>query len=278
MGLLVVKYAPDTLQDFLHVDNLVQGHIKAGQGLTEGKSYIAAGQAYFLSDNKPVNTLEFFKPLVTFLTEWIHFIVARIYNFQPILTRTEVYKTGVTHYFSIKKAQKELGYHPSIQNSIEPVLKYYIDQGYMKKPQSALMYYFVNVLISTIFIMIIIKKLLSDIFYNVNGSIHEGCLGSLIHSYIKPFFFLKISNCFLTYIYKLLKSNGYFSLLFDLKSELCDQSFFFFKYMYHTCKQITFPIPTFFRTLGSLGNKLPPLTLHPGTQKHIDYIFQRHCQ
>lgn len=41
-----------------------------------------------------------------------YFILGRLYNFQPFLTRTEVYKTGVTHYFSLEKAKKELGYEP----------------------------------------------------------------------------------------------------------------------------------------------------------------------
>lgn len=33
---------------------------------------------------------DFFFSIVAFLTEWIHYFVARVYNFQPLLTRTEV--------------------------------------------------------------------------------------------------------------------------------------------------------------------------------------------
>ncbi|KFO27869.1 Short-chain dehydrogenase/reductase family 42E member 1 [Fukomys damarensis] len=39
-------------------------------------------------------------------------ILSGLYNFQPFLTHTEVYKTDVTHYFSLEKAKKELGYEP----------------------------------------------------------------------------------------------------------------------------------------------------------------------
>ncbi|XP_038662261.1 short-chain dehydrogenase/reductase family 42E member 1 isoform X1 [Scyliorhinus canicula] len=144
--------AADSLVEFVHVDNLVSAHILASGALTERKNHIAGGQAYFISDGKPVNNFEFFKPLVeglgykhptirlplglvyffAFLTEIIHFCVGCIYNFQPFLTRTEVYKTGVTHYFSLQKARKELGYNPQEQSLIE-VVKWFKDRGHGRK-------------------------------------------------------------------------------------------------------------------------------------------------
>ncbi|KAK3718991.1 hypothetical protein QZH41_013144, partial [Actinostola sp. cb2023] len=115
-GLFAFTYgSKDNMVDFVHVDNLVLSHVLAGLALTEMSSK-AAGQAYFISDGKPTNNFEFFRPLVSstsFLTELIHSVVGRyIYNFQPILTRTEVHNTGVTHYFSINKAKNEIGYNP----------------------------------------------------------------------------------------------------------------------------------------------------------------------
>ncbi|KAJ8249023.1 hypothetical protein GJAV_G00230350 [Gymnothorax javanicus] len=118
-----------SLVEFVHVDNLVSAHKLAAAALGFEKQHCAAGQAYFISDGRPVNNFEFFRPLVeglgysfpkvrlpisliyffAFLTEMVHCIVGRVYNFQPLLTRTEVYKTGVTHYFSLEKAKKELG-------------------------------------------------------------------------------------------------------------------------------------------------------------------------
>ncbi|PVD38792.1 hypothetical protein C0Q70_01415 [Pomacea canaliculata] len=138
-GLVQFTYgARDALADFLHIDNLVLGHMLAASGLTQEKEFIAAGQAYFLSDSKPVNSFEFFRPLIeglgykyprinlplglifyfALLTEMVHWLVRRFYNFQPILTRAEVYKTGVTHYFSTQKAKRELGYVPIVQNDV----------------------------------------------------------------------------------------------------------------------------------------------------------------
>ncbi|XP_021026040.1 short-chain dehydrogenase/reductase family 42E member 1 isoform X4 [Mus caroli] len=123
---------PQSLVEFVHVDNLVKAHILASEALKADKGHVASGQPYFISDGRPVNNFEFFRPLVeglgytfpstrlpltliyylAFLVEMTHFIVGRLYNFQPFLTRTEVYKTGVTHYFSLEKAKKELGFEP----------------------------------------------------------------------------------------------------------------------------------------------------------------------
>nr|XP_020669240.1 short-chain dehydrogenase/reductase family 42E member 1 [Pogona vitticeps]XP_020669242.1 short-chain dehydrogenase/reductase family 42E member 1 [Pogona vitticeps] len=138
--------------DFVHVDNLVQAHLLAAEALGTSKEHKAAGQAYFISDGRPVNNFEFFRPLVeglgypfptlrlplkliycfAFLTEVVHFMVGRLYNFQPLLTRTEVYKTGVTHYFSLEKARRELGYEPQ-QYRFEEVVEWFKARGHGRK-------------------------------------------------------------------------------------------------------------------------------------------------
>jgi len=41
-----------------------------------------------------------------------------------------VYKTGVTHYFNIGKAKRELGYCPTVQNDMNGVLKWFLERGY----------------------------------------------------------------------------------------------------------------------------------------------------
>ncbi|XP_069123999.1 short-chain dehydrogenase/reductase family 42E member 1-like isoform X2 [Argopecten irradians] len=180
-GLLVATAAPESLQDFLHVENLAQGHLLAGEGLTEARGYVAAGQAYFLSDSCPVNTLYFYKPLIeglgydmpslvipvtllyffAFISEWVHFIVARVYNFQPLMTRTEVYKSCVTHYYSTDKAHRDLGYKPQKINNMIEVLEYYKKEGKMKKTrqQSTLMYYLVNIIIALVFASVVMSFL-----------------------------------------------------------------------------------------------------------------------
>lgn len=144
---------PSSLVEFVHVDNLVQAHILASEALKADKGHTASGQPYFISDGRPVNNFEFFRPLVeglgykfpstrlpltliyyfAFLTEMSHFILGRLYNFQPFLTRTEVYKTGVTHYFSLEKAKKELGYEPQLFD-LQEVVDWFRAHGHGRSP------------------------------------------------------------------------------------------------------------------------------------------------
>ncbi|XP_026569814.1 short-chain dehydrogenase/reductase family 42E member 1 [Pseudonaja textilis] len=143
---------PNSLVDFVHVDNLVQAHILAAEALGATKNHVAAGQAYFISDGRPVNNFEFFRPLVeglgytypslrlplplvyffAFVIELIHVAVRRLYNFQPLLTRTEVYKTGVTHFFSLAKARRELDYKPQ-PYSLGEVVRWFRAHGHGRK-------------------------------------------------------------------------------------------------------------------------------------------------
>nr|XP_044997837.1 short-chain dehydrogenase/reductase family 42E member 1 isoform X2 [Jaculus jaculus]XP_044997838.1 short-chain dehydrogenase/reductase family 42E member 1 isoform X2 [Jaculus jaculus]XP_044997839.1 short-chain dehydrogenase/reductase family 42E member 1 isoform X2 [Jaculus jaculus]XP_044997840.1 short-chain dehydrogenase/reductase family 42E member 1 isoform X2 [Jaculus jaculus]XP_044997842.1 short-chain dehydrogenase/reductase family 42E member 1 isoform X2 [Jaculus jaculus] len=149
-GLFKFVYGdPSSLVEFVHVENLVQAHLLASEALKADKEHIASGKPYFISDGRPVNNFEFFRPLVeglgyefpttrlpltliyfcAFLIEVVHFILGRLYNFQPFLTRTEVYKTGVTHYFSLEKAKKELGYAPQ-QFGLQEVVEWFKAHGH----------------------------------------------------------------------------------------------------------------------------------------------------
>lgn len=92
-----------------------------------------AGQAYFISDGTPIHNFEFLRPLceargrvyptlvlstsfmlhLAYVFESIFYISSRLgYPIEPFLTRAEVLKVGINHYFSIKKASQELGYKP----------------------------------------------------------------------------------------------------------------------------------------------------------------------
>ncbi|GFO23654.1 short-chain dehydrogenase/reductase family 42e member 1-like [Plakobranchus ocellatus] len=213
-GLVKITYGSrDSKVDFLHVDNLAQAHALAAEALTSDRNYVAvsnsvyspnnsgffaafscfrlartlqrsltAGKAYFISDSKPINNFEFFRPLFeglgygypkvnlplppvfyfAWLTELVHGLVCPVYNFQPILTRTEVYKTGVTHYFSTKAASRDLGYTPTVQNDLSGVVTFYRKLGRVKGHQSStLFYYLVNIaiifLIYSVFILFLPK-------------------------------------------------------------------------------------------------------------------------
>ena len=61
----------------------------------------------------------------------------------------QVYKTGVTHYFSVEKARKDLGYNPTVQNDLSGVVKHYRAAGHMHSTGGVktAVYYLVNVLL-----------------------------------------------------------------------------------------------------------------------------------
>ncbi|KAM9481384.1 short-chain dehydrogenase/reductase family 42E member 1 [Clarias gariepinus] len=148
----VVYGGAESLVEFVHVDNLVCAHELAAEALTDKRQHRADGQAYFISDGRPINNFEFFRPLVeglgytfpklrlpvslvyffAFLTEMLHSVIGRVYNFQPLLTRAEVYKTGVTHYFSMEKARAELGYNPK-EYDLGEVVEWFRSRGHGKK-------------------------------------------------------------------------------------------------------------------------------------------------
>lgn len=170
---------PNSLVEFVHVDNLVSAHILAADALTAEKHHCAAGQAYFISDGRPVNNFEFFRPLVeglgysfpklrlpisliyyvALLTEIIHSVVGPFYNFQPLLTCTEVYKTGVTHYFSMDKARSELGYKPQ-KYDLDEVVQWFKSRGHGRKAQKSVLSHFVlNILFVSAFAAVILSFL-----------------------------------------------------------------------------------------------------------------------
>ncbi|XP_077419127.1 short-chain dehydrogenase/reductase family 42E member 1 [Vanacampus margaritifer] len=170
-----------SLVEFVHVDNLVSAHVLAAAALTAQKHHRAAGQAYFISDSRPVNNFEFFRPLVeglgypfptlrlpvtlvyfaAFLIETVHRLVAPLYDFQPLLTRTEVYKTGVTHYFSMAKAEAQLGFQPK-EYDLDEVVRWFRSRGHgRKRPQqsSGVTRLVVNLLVVAAFIAAVLSFL-----------------------------------------------------------------------------------------------------------------------
>ncbi|KAK2660974.1 hypothetical protein Ddye_007507 [Dipteronia dyeriana] len=145
--------------DWIYVDNLVLALILASMGLLDdipGKSGrpIAAGQPYFVSDGCPINSFEFignflkgldyelpksrlalphalfigriFSVFYSILYPWLN----RWWLPQPLMLPTEVYKVGVTHYFSFLKAKEELGYDPMVtpKEGMAAIISYWQDR------------------------------------------------------------------------------------------------------------------------------------------------------
>eukprot|EP00043_Microstomoeca_roanoka_P025343 m.8349 g.8349 ORF g.8349 m.8349 type:complete len:293 (-) comp5433_c0_seq1:236-1114(-) len=121
----------DVLCDWLYGDNLAHAIQLAVQALDKQDPNVA-GEAFFISDDDPINNFEFLRrilgdralfnvafptpvmKMVGILTEKVHALLSPILPFEPFLTLAEVCKVGVTHYASIAKAKKRLGYTPCV--------------------------------------------------------------------------------------------------------------------------------------------------------------------
>ncbi|XP_023536108.1 short-chain dehydrogenase/reductase family 42E member 1-like [Cucurbita pepo subsp. pepo] len=144
LGLLHFRVGkPSAKTDWIYVDNLVLALILACVGLLDdiplkGGAPVAAGQPYYVSDGCPVNSYEFMKPLLnslgydlpnsylpvpkalllgkffavlyTILYPWLD----RWWLPHPLMLPPEIYKVGVSNYFSYLKAREELGYVPMV--------------------------------------------------------------------------------------------------------------------------------------------------------------------
>jgi len=118
------------LVDISYIDNVADAHWLAAENL--GSTATAAGKAYFISQGKPVNLWEWINdlfrrfeiPPVTkqigfrsayaagWVLEWIH-RAARL-SAEPRMTRFLAEQLARSHWFSIARAENDLGYRPNI--------------------------------------------------------------------------------------------------------------------------------------------------------------------
>jgi 3beta-hydroxy-delta5-steroid dehydrogenase/steroid delta-isomerase len=130
--------------DNSYVHNLIEGFILAGQHLVPGGT--APGQAYFVNDGEPINMFEFARPIVeacgqhwprlrvsgplvrAVMSAWqrAHF---RFGLPKPLMEPLAVERLYLDNFFSIAKAERDLGYRPpfTTEQAMQQCLPYYID-------------------------------------------------------------------------------------------------------------------------------------------------------
>ncbi|XP_046635213.1 short-chain dehydrogenase/reductase family 42E member 1-like [Daphnia pulicaria] len=146
-GLLAFKFHDKhgSLVDWIGIDNAVQGHVKAALKLVDPdrKTPGIGGQAFFLSDGRPISYFDYVKPIYEYygqpfpairvpvwLMNFFVFLImyvcslwsALFFECAPFLNSCELEKSVVTHYFSIDKARKELDYHPLKPNDLSDII------------------------------------------------------------------------------------------------------------------------------------------------------------
>ena len=134
----------DVKLDNSYVHNLIHGFILAGEHLVPGGT--APGQAYFINDGEPINMFEFSRPVVEACGQpwpkfrvsgrlvhavmsawqWLHF---RFGLPKPLLEPLAVERVYLDNYFSVAKAQRDLGYQPpfTTEEAMAQCLSYYTD-------------------------------------------------------------------------------------------------------------------------------------------------------
>lgn len=129
-GVPIIMFGNDrSLMDYSYVDNVVDAQLRAAERLYEGSP--VCGQAYFVTDGRPMNTGEFSRQLVANMGIESKRIrvplpvartLARVFErtFQvfgkpkPPFSLVNVDLCGQDYYFSIRKAQEDLGYGPAV--------------------------------------------------------------------------------------------------------------------------------------------------------------------
>jgi 3beta-hydroxy-delta5-steroid dehydrogenase/steroid delta-isomerase len=130
--------------DNSYVHNLIHGFILAAEHLEPGGT--APGQAYFINDGEPINMFEFSRPVVEACGQsypklrvpgrlvWFVMTVWQWFHFKFGLPKPPVEPLGVErlyldNYFSIAKAERDLGYRPlfTTEQAMADCLPYYVE-------------------------------------------------------------------------------------------------------------------------------------------------------
>lgn len=140
----VLVGSKDVKLDNSYVHNLIHGFILAAEHLVPGGT--APGQAYFINDGEPINMFEFSRPVVVACGEpfptlrvpgklvksamvaW-QFLHFRFGLPKPLLEPLAVERITIDNYFSIAKAERDLGYVPlfTTPQAMAECLPYYTD-------------------------------------------------------------------------------------------------------------------------------------------------------
>jgi 3beta-hydroxy-delta5-steroid dehydrogenase/steroid delta-isomerase len=146
------------LSDNSFIDNLVDGEIEAARHLLPGSP--VCGQAYFITDGRPLNYFDFFRPVVEALGfrhptrtlparplmvamalwELLHLALAGLGVPKPPLLWLEVKKIAVSHYNRIDKARRDFGWQPrvapevAIARMIEPCRRLLAEHECVERP------------------------------------------------------------------------------------------------------------------------------------------------
>jgi 3beta-hydroxy-delta5-steroid dehydrogenase/steroid delta-isomerase len=147
MGVPLVVFGDGRARlDYVYIDNLIDAQLRAAERLVEGSP--VCGEAYFVSDESPINAGQFSIELVKNMglqppqirvpdavARAMGAAMERVYQAlgvgKPLFTVANVKLCDIDHYFSIEKAKRHLGYRPLVDT----------EEGLRRTAVEALAYY-----------------------------------------------------------------------------------------------------------------------------------------
>jgi len=126
------------------VDDVVRAAILAAERGISGETYLITSEksyelsviAKLIADQLGVKRVNYRMPVHIAMTgAFIIELLARIFNFSPIITRQNIKSTIADRVFSIDKARRELGYEPkvSLEDGIKRTTDWYIENNILSK-------------------------------------------------------------------------------------------------------------------------------------------------
>ena len=130
MGVPLVVFGDGSARlDYVYIDNLIDAQLRAAERLVEGSP--VCGEAYFVSDESPINAGQFSIELVKNMgleppqirvsdavARAMGAAMERVYQAlgvgKPLFTVANVKLCDIDHHFSIEKAKTHLGYRPLV--------------------------------------------------------------------------------------------------------------------------------------------------------------------
>lgn len=168
--------------DWIYVDNLVHALILASrQTLTADKLGEVRGRAFFITDGRPINNSEFMNSLIrglgydapriavpfaviyrlAHLLEFLSWTLRQLgIPSSPFLSRAEVQKCGISHYFTIDLARKSFGYEPLVffDEGMRRTVSWFQDHGYQMKKGKARRWWWFLAWFLTILVVFLVSR------------------------------------------------------------------------------------------------------------------------
>ncbi|KAF7635082.1 3Beta_HSD domain-containing protein [Meloidogyne graminicola] len=145
-GPIIITFSKsiEPITQFSSVENTINALLLSEKSLRIPNSPTAGNKYHILDGGPPVNSWGFWNPLAkalnssgycihvpysfVYIFAFISELLYYLFGIEPRLTRYEIALIGVTHTFSIKRAQKDFGYNPVRSHNLNSTIEFCLKQ------------------------------------------------------------------------------------------------------------------------------------------------------